>query len=195
LIDLIILGVIIFYFGVMRPFNQSNVNIEGVYLEHAKNIPDLNLIDHHGNLFTNASLTGHWTLMFFGFTHCASICPTTLDMLKRAYTELRPIHPDLQVVLISLDPERDNDAALANYMHGFNPDFIGVTGNVSDLRKLQSQFGIYAARDGATADNYQLQHTASIMLVNPKGEWAGLFRYGLSPVKFIQAFKLATIKN
>jgi protein SCO1/2 len=160
----------------------------------ARDIKDFKLQQAEGQAFTQKNLLNHWTLLFFGFTHCASICPTTLDMLQRAYAELHTTYPDLQIVLVSLDPERDSPAELASYTHSFNADFIGVTGNLQELRKLQSQFGVFAARDNATGNNYQLQHTASIMLINPKGQWAGLFRFGLNPQQFTQAFGAAVTR-
>lgn len=144
--------------------------------------------------FTQKNLLNHWTLLFFGFTHCASVCPTTLDMMKRVYSELHTTYPNLQVVLVSLDPDRDTPADLASYTHTFNPDFIGVTGSIQELRKLQSQFGVFSARDDASGNNYQLQHTASIMLINPQGQWAGLFRFGLNPQQFTQAFSAAVTR-
>ncbi len=168
----------------------------GTLFPVARDIKDFSLQQAGGNPFTQQNLAGHWTLLFFGFTHCASICPTTMDMLQRAYTKLHTAYPDLQIVLVSLDPERDSPETLAAYAHGFNPNFTGITGKLQDLRKLQSQFGIFAGRDETTGDNYQLQHTASIMLVNPNGQWAGLFRFGLNPEQFTQAFNTAvTISN
>lgn len=139
------------------------------------------------NKFTQKNFYGHWTLLFFGLTHCSSICPTTLDMLNRAYLSLHKTIPNLQVVLVSLDPERDNTETLSQYTRSFHPDFIGVTGGIKDLRKLQSQLGIYSARDAnATTSNYQIEHTSSIMLINPQGKWAGLFRFGMNPNQFTQ---------
>lgn len=157
-----------------------------------RDLSDFKLQRSDGQPFTQDNLHQHWTLLFFGFTHCASICPTTLDLLQRAYTQLHPVYPNLQVVLVSLDPQRDNPAALASYVHGFHPDFIGVTGQLPYLRKFQSQFGVFAARDNSSENNYQLQHTSSIMLINPEAQWVGLFRFGLTPQQLSDAFRLAT---
>lgn len=139
--------------------------------------------------FTQKDFLNHWTLLFFGFTHCNSVCPTTLEMLNRVYIKLQDTYPNLQVVLISLDPDRDSPEKLTQYTHSFNPKFIGVTGKIQNLRKLQSQLGIYSARENESENNYQLQHTASILLINPQGKWAGLFRYGMNPDQFASAFE------
>jgi protein SCO1/2 len=139
--------------------------------------------------FTERDFMNHWTLVFFGFTHCSNVCPTTLGMISKAYDELHTSIPNLQVVLISLDPERDSPEALNAYTQTFHKDFIGVSGKMVELRKLQSQLGIYSARDDSTANssNYQLQHTSSILLINPQGKWAGLYKFGMNPVQFTQA--------
>ncbi len=136
--------------------------------------------------FTNRDLLSHWTLMFFGFTNCNSICPVTMDMMSKAYPSLHTQFPNLQVVLVSLDPERDNKAALHKYTTSFHPDFIGVSGKIESVRKLQGNLGIYSARDNSTekSGNYQLQHTASIMLISPEGKWVGMIKFGLSPAVF-----------
>src|SRR5690242_1255425 len=73
--------------------------------------------------FTQQNFLNHWTLVFFGFTHCSNVCPTTLDMMSKAYDKLHVNIPNLQVVLISLDPERDNPEALASYTQTYNKDF------------------------------------------------------------------------
>lgn len=182
----------LFVYRLSHPVNSVTLSSDaGTLFPAPRDIKDFKLSQPDNQLFTQKNLLDHWTLLFFGFTHCASICPTTLDMLQRAYTQLHSTYPNLQVVLVSLDPNRDNLETLANYVHKFNPTFTGVTSDIQSLRKLQSQFGIFAGRDTNSGNNYQLQHTASIMLVNPQGQWVGLFRFGLNPEQFIQAFKVA----
>lgn len=156
----------------------------------SRDVKEFKLVNADNSQFTTANLRDHWTLVFFGFTHCASVCPTTLDMMSKAYGPLKASYPNLQVVLVSLDPERDTQEALKKYTANYNPEFIGVTGKIDALRQLQSQFGIFSAKDAASSNtmNYQIQHTSSIMLINPEGKWAGLFKFGMKPTEFIQAF-------
>lgn len=139
--------------------------------------------------WTQKNLLGHWSLLFFGFTHCSNVCPTTLDMMKQAYAPLQKAIPNLQVVLISLDPERDTPNTVNAYAKSYHDAFQGVTGNMQELRKLQSQFKIFSARDPEPNTNYQIQHTSSILLVNPKGEWVGLLHYGMNPQEFVKEVK------
>jgi protein SCO1 len=140
--------------------------------------------------FTRQSLLNHWTLLFFGFTHCAQICPTTLDLLKRVYPTLEKAYPNLQVVFISLDPERDSPDLAAAYAKKFASNFIGATSDNKTLRLLQSQLGIFSAKQNSenSAGNYQIQHTSLILLMDPKAQWVGFFRYGLTPQQFEQSF-------
>jgi protein SCO1 len=161
---------------------------EGTLFSAPRDIKPFELVTASGEFFTQQNLRDHWTLLFFGFTHCASLCPTTLDLLKRAYTKLHPIIPNLQVVFISLDPERDNLPALRRYTSAFHPDFIGVSGKIAELHKLQSQLGIYSERDNTT-QNYQVLHTPNILLINPQWQWSGIYRNELPFDKFMQALQ------
>lgn len=162
----------------------------------ARDIKPFELASTNHPSFTQKDFIGHDTLVFFGFTHCASVCPTTLNMLAHAYNQLHTISPTLQIVFISLDPERDSIDKLTSYVHSFHPTFIGLAGKIQDIRKLQSQHGIYSATDDAasTGGDYQIQHTPSILYINPKGQWAGVFKSSVTKVEFIEAFR-ASINN
>lgn len=139
--------------------------------------------------FTQHDLLNHWTILFFGFTHCSSICPATMNMLGHAYPLLQKQYPNLQVVLITLDPERDTLSKLSRFTTSFHPSFTGVTGKIQNIRKLQSQLGIFSVRDTTrTNNNYQIQHSSTILLIDPRGKWAGIFKYGMSTQQFVAAF-------
>jgi cytochrome oxidase Cu insertion factor (SCO1/SenC/PrrC family) len=151
-------------------------------LPEGRDLKSLDLVTMNGDTFTGRNLQSHWTLMFFGFSHCNSVCPVTLDMISKAYPDLHKELPTLQVVFVSLDPERDTKAALKKYTQSYQQDFIGVSGKIENVRKLQGQLGIYSDIESGTkkAGDYQLQHTASIMLINPEGKWVGMFKYGMN---------------
>jgi len=152
-----------------------------------RDIKEFSLVSSDEKPFTQQDLRRHWTLLFFGFTHCPNVCPTTLDMLGKVYGQLHASYPDLRIVLVSLDPERDSTTALAHYTKRFSTDIIGVSGKIQDLRKLQSQLGVYSERNDANG-SYTLQHTSSIMLINPQGKWVGMFKYGMTPAAFVTEF-------
>jgi protein SCO1/2 len=163
----------------------------GLVFTAPRDIKPFKLVSADQSAFTEKNLKQHWTLLFFGFTHCASVCPASLEMISRAYPALHDAYPNLQVVLASVDPERDTPQALTTYTQKFHSDFIGITGEAQELRKLQSQLGIYSARDEASsAADYQVQHTPSILLINPQGKWAGLYKFGLKPDEFVKGVKV-----
>jgi protein SCO1/2 len=164
-------------------------NGKSVILPMGRELKPLKLVNANGNDFTERDLSNHWTLMFFGFTHCGSVCPITMEMISKAYPELHQAVPTLQVVLVSLDPERDDKATLSKYVKSFDPNFIGVSGKIEDVRKLQSKLGIYSAREEGSGSNYQLQHTSSIMLINPEGKWVGMFKFGMNAEEFSKEVK------
>ncbi|SRR5579883_966338 len=178
----------LFVFHMSHKSNPVLSADDGLIFPAARDVKPFELQAANSKPFTQADLQHHWTLMLFGFTHCQKICPTSLGMLNRVYLKLHRTYPNLQVVMVSLDPERDTPEIVDHYAHSFHPDFIGVTGKTPELRKLQSQLGIFSAREPASGTaNYHLQHTASILLMNPQGKWAGVFKYGLNPEQFAQA--------
>src|SRR3990167_8320035 len=111
-----------------------------------RDIHPFQLITHQNLSFSDKNLQGHWTFLFFGFTHCPHICPTTLSKMKQVYASLHTQYPSLQVVLVTVDPKRDTPETLDTYLSQFNPQFIGVTGNPKILNALEKQLGIFAAR-------------------------------------------------
>jgi protein SCO1/2 len=129
--------------------------------------------------FTNGSLKGKWTLFFVGYTFCPDVCPTTLADLDRVYPSLvNDQNTTTQVVFISVDPNRDKAEQLADYVHYFNENFIGVTSTHKQLWPFVTKLGlIYSiVEKGDTEDFYLVDHSASIVLINPKGEFYATFK-------------------
>lgn len=170
------------YSSARKNFNNDFVTMFAVPRE----IKPFKLTQNNHEKFLLKNFLNHWTLLIFGFTHCNNVCPTTLAMMSQAYKLLQATYPNLQVVMISLDPERDTPLALTQYIHTFHPDFVAISDKIQDLRKIQSQFGVYSARESSS--NYQIQHTSSIFLINPQAQWVGIFKYGMSPQQFVQVF-------
>ncbi|MDR8525616.1 SCO family protein [Shewanella fidelis] len=126
------------------------------------------LIDQQGNRFSNEDLKGKWSLIFIGYTSCPDVCPTTMGKLTSAYTSLNQ-ESDLQVIFMSVDPERDSTAKLDSYMNFFNPEFIALTGEHKQLFPVTRSLGFVYAMVGEGPD-YQVDHSASFALVSPQGE-------------------------
>jgi protein SCO1/2 len=149
-------------------------------LPEARHIPDFSLVDHDGAAFGPKRLRGRWSLLFFGFTHCPDICPGTLFDLQQLDQRLAAngVPPSAyQVVFVSVDPERDDPARLKDYVNYFDPDFIGVTGNHAVMEPLTRTLGIAYRIDDheAGAGDYGVDHSASVLLVNPEGSLHGVF--------------------
>ncbi len=139
------------------------------------------LTDSTNQPFTNQNLSGHWTFLFFGFTQCGSICPTTMASLKQIYANLQADKQKLpQVVFISLDPERDTLPIIHQYVTGFDPSFQGATGSQKELTLLTQQLSVLYMKvkdpsPTAVATDYQIDHSGALLLINPKGALAAVF--------------------
>lgn len=160
---------------------QRPVELEaGRYFgEQARALPGFELVADDARVFGRDDLNGHWSLLFFGYTHCPDICPITLQTLAAAVAQIddADVRGALRVYFVSVDPERDTPARLAEYVGYFDPEFTGLTAPLADLRKLTRALGIAHdfrnKTDGATA--YDVDHSSAILLINPRAEFAGIF--------------------
>lgn len=148
------------------------------------------MVDHMGNPVGVESLKGQWSLLFFGFTHCPDVCPTTLSVLNRA---VRQMEDPPQVVMISVDPDRDTPELLAEYVPGFNPDFVGYTGTFDETVNLADQVNIgFAKMPGQEPGSYLVEHSTSIVVVDPEGNYTGFIKpphQAESIVKIVSAIR------
>ncbi len=162
-------------------FHQEQGTPEGVsatVLPEARALPKFVLKDHHGKQFTNESLNGHWSFIFFGYTQCPDICPITLAILNQVEQLLKKdSHAELpKVIFISVDPDRDTPQALAEYVPYFNADFIGVSGDLESLQVLTKALGIVFGKESdGGSDEYEVFHSARIMLLDPEARLKALF--------------------
>jgi protein SCO1/2 len=179
-VGLIALVVTAFVYTMTQPRIMSVkelVNNGAITYEEPKPIEDFQLVAHTGEPFTKDDLTGQWTLLFFGFTHCGGFCPATLALLDSFHGQLdSKVREQTQVVMVSVDPARDTPEVLSEYMSHFNPDFIGVTGDFLPIKLLANQFYIGFQKSSVHGDHYEVDHGEQIALVNPKGEYHGFFR-------------------
>lgn len=148
----------------------------GTLLPQPRPLPEFRLIDQDGRPYTRRELQGAWTLLFPGFTYCPDVCPTTLALLKRVKTQLAPQGQTLRVVLLSVDPQRDTPARLQAYVQQFDPDFRGVTAPEPQLADIARSLGIaYARVPGPTPESYQMDHSASLVLLDPQAQVVAYF--------------------
>ena len=140
-------------------------------------LPEFELVDQTGNAVTRDTFRDHWSLVFFGFTHCPDICPTTLQVLATARKDLADNgqEPLPRIVLVSVDPERDTPELMGQYVDYFGDGNLGVTGNLAELKKLTTALGIFFEKQAGAAANYAVDHSAAVLVINPAGEFHALF--------------------
>lgn len=143
-------------------------------------LPEFSLVDQHGRPFGRTRLQGEWSLLFFGFTNCPDICPNTLGLLQAVTSRLGPTAP--RVVFISVDPSRDTPPVMKEYVAYFNTGFIGVTGPEAELKKLADALYMpYAHVPAGTGNEYQVEHSGALVLLNPQAEAVAYFSPPLAP--------------
>jgi protein SCO1/2 len=154
--------------------------IQGTILSPARKIIIPELYRDDGEKFTLEDLTGNWSLLFFGYTHCPDICPITLGIVaqaKKAATSINHMFPD--VVFVSVDPERDKVEMLADYVQYFDKDFIGVTGDKDMIKALTLQMSVVymkvpledtAETGSPDGSSYNVDHSSALLVLNPEGK-------------------------
>jgi protein SCO1/2 len=159
---------------------QSSAPVEltaGTRISPPRELAAFSLTSHRGEPFGRDSLTGHWTLMFFGFTHCPGVCPTTLATLvdvRRQLGELDAAEIP-RIVLVSVDPERDSPATMADYVARFDPSVIGVTGPADAIDQFAASVGVAHRKVPMSGGEYMVDHSAFILLLDPQGRQAAVF--------------------
>jgi protein SCO1/2 len=168
-----------------RVMTEPEMEINGLYLlQTPRDIGQFALVDHQGKPFTPDRFKGHWSLVFFGFTSCPDVCPTTMAFLNQFMKSLDGAEAqDTQVVMVTVDPARDTVEKLATYVPYFNPGFIGVTGEFLDIHRLATALNTPFRKAMGDGDNYQVDHSANVVLINPRGDYHGFFKAPLDLAK------------
>jgi len=161
-------------------------------------LPEFNLVDTRGAAASPATLRGHPTLVFFGFTHCPDVCPTTLA--KLAVVQKQAVQDKglagLKVALITVDPERDTPGQLGSYVDAFRGDFIGLTGSAPEIVKATKGFGVAAARVELPGGNYTMDHSAAVFALDSQARIVAVFTPPLSEAALVRDMqRLAPVLN
>lgn len=140
------------------------------------------LIDQEGRAVDESLLRGKWSAVFFGYTYCPDTCPTTLQTLRAAADKLGDKAKAFQVVLITVDPERDTPAQLKLYLsnQGFPRQISGLTGSPEQVKAVEKAYRVYAAKSGS-GQGYLMDHTAAIYLMDPQGRFARPLSEAMKP--------------
>ncbi len=161
--------------------------LPGTLLDPPKEIGDFTLTDHTGQPFRLSDLRGKVALLFFGYTNCPDICPTTLAEFKRVKALLGKDAARVAFVFVSVDGERDTPEQLAAYVRAFDPEFIGLTGDDATIRAIARDYGVFYQRVSyeESAAGYLVDHTASTFGVDQEGRLRLVFSYGTDPAAIV----------
>jgi len=131
------------------------------------------LVSHTGEVITEQAFQGTPSAVFFGFTHCPEVCPTTLNDLTLLRDQLQEAGGDFNIFFITVDPARDTVAALNEYIPYFGPAITGITGVPEEVHELAHSWGIFWQKNNITDQGYNIDHTASVFLLDSKGKFKG----------------------
>lgn len=187
-----LVGIVAFIALIVGLFVATRIAPPGASPEFLQAYPEprqlapVQLTSHKGNVLNNEWFKEKWTLAFVGYTYCPDICPTTLAELKGAYPKLQAIDSEypINVLFLSVDPKRDTQERLDEYIQFFNPEFTAATAEHKELFPLVRSMGMaYAIVDSTDKPDYLVDHSASVVLINPNGHVVGRFRPHHEPGK------------
>ena len=155
-------------------------SFRGSVLEQPVNVPDWTLHDEHGDLFRLSDQRGNVVLLFFGYTSCPDVCPTTLATWRKIHEALGDDAQRVRFVFVTVDPERDTVERLGLHVNAFNPEFIGLTGTPEELDRVYQVFDVYHEKDASSGSalGYLVSHTATTFILDPEGRWRLRETYG-----------------
>lgn len=156
----------------------------------------LNLTDHTGKRRTLADFAGKAVVVFFGYTHCPDACPTTLAEMKQVKAELGPDGDRLQVLFVTIDPQRDTPELLASYVPAFDPSFLGLYGDAAATERTAEAFKVYFEKvPGPTPDTYSMDHTVARYVYDPQGRLRLLAKPDESPAALAHDIELLLARD
>jgi protein SCO1 len=169
-----------------KPVVFNNVDITGA--DYAK---DFKLLDHTGKPRTLADFKGKVVFLFFGYTQCPDVCPTTMAEMAAVMQALGPQAQQVQVLFVTVDPERDTQQLLAQYVPAFHPSFIGLRGDAAATAAVAKEFKVFYAKSaGSSPDNYSVDHTYGSYVFDRSGKIRLFVRHGKGPAPIIHDIKL-----
>lgn len=173
LISGVILAILVIL--VVKPSELPEIET-GTLLEQPSLLPEINLVDHHGEAITRSDLTGKWSLLFTGFTSCPDICPATISVLSQLNEKLHAGGTEIRMILLSIDPERDTPEVLSQYIELFGGQITGITGSLSGVEKFCNEIGMSFIHMPTSNGRYTIEHSGAIVLIDPLARIAGYFR-------------------
>ncbi len=177
----IVLGMLVYKTTRSPQLSLEQLRERGVIVfERPREIAPFSLLAHSGEPFELKDLQGSWSFVFFGFTHCPDVCPTTLSVMAQAERQINRESSEFangfKGVLVTVDPERDDSETLGRYVSAFSEKFIGVGGETGELARLARQLNIAFAKVPGLNEGYQIEHSANIVIINPLGHYQGIIK-------------------
>ncbi len=184
-------GLVLFAGLIVSACNKQEekfLNTDLTGLAYAK---DFSLIDQNGQPRTLADFKGKAVVLFFGYTQCPDVCPTTMFEMSKVMTQLGPLAERVQVLFVTVDPERDTQELLASYIPNFDKRFLGLYGNAEATAKVAKEFKVfYQKSPGKTPDSYTMDHTAASYVFDPQGRIRLYVQYGQKTEAIVHDLKI-----
>ena len=167
--------------------NTSLIDAGIILLPQSRQLPDVTMTNQDGQPVVMNALKGKWSMLFFGYTFCPDICPTTLAQLRQIKSELpKEVQDKLQIVLVSVDPHRDTPQQLKQYLGYFDPQFVGLTpGSIEELQTLANAVSIPFIPADTSKANYTVDHSGNLALIGPDGTQRGFIRAPFNNQKMV----------
>lgn len=187
----VIVGLFLFRFLSPAVLSPERLRTLGVTVyEQPRRFEESKLIDETGQTFDFNELKGKWSLLFFGYTYCPDVCPTTMAEIKAMLGELdTDVAANTQVILVSTDPARDTPEKLQKYVQYFSPDFKALTGDFLDVTRFANRLNAAFTKVPGMGENYLVDHSANIVLLNPMGDYQGFMRPPFQPKNMAIAYQ------
>ena len=139
------------------------------------------LTDQSGKRVSDKDFRGRYMLIYFGYSFCPDVCPTTLAVMAQALDKLGPEARRVTPVFITIDPERDTPKVLEDYVKAFGPSFVGLTGSVAEIKAVEKKYRVYAVKKPLEGGNYGMDHSSVIYLMGPDGKLVSFYDEAISP--------------
>jgi cytochrome oxidase Cu insertion factor (SCO1/SenC/PrrC family) len=139
------------------------------------------LTDQHGKRVSDKDFRGRYMLIYFGYSFCPDVCPTTLAVMAQALEKLGDRSRRVTPIFITIDPERDTPKVLDDYMKAFGPNFVGLTGSAAEIKDAEKKYRVYAAKKPLEGGNYGMDHSSVLYLMGPDGKMVSFYDEAVSP--------------
>ena len=185
----IVLSLFISRMNTARELTEQEYKDLGAYfIDPPRQLSGFHLISDQNMNFAIDDFKGKWSILFFGFTFCPDICPLTMKQLSNVKEELKDKANRINFYLVSIDPDRDSPENLRTYLDNFDEEFIGLTGEIDKIYRFSTQVNApFFPVVNSNEENYTVDHSGSLVLINPEGNYAGFFRAPHDQNKIIKA--------